>query len=365
MHIFYISLVLVLVAILIYKNREYKHLKFIYERTSLINDTMMNISEELSSFKDIDSLYKQLLEETIKIIVGAEVGSILVYNKEKDLMEYRAVCGFDMELLQNIKLKKEELFLYESTELRRPDIIKDPGKFDSLNIDHEKYSLLKDSQALEIKSTLSAPIYVNGEFFGIINIDNSSDVNAFSKKDIRLITYICRQLEGAIKNVFLVNELVEALRIDKLTGICNRRHLEEILERIISSSRLTELCVVMIDLDDFKYINDNYGHKVGDEVLKYFSDVLKSNMGEYDIASRYAGDEFVIVVNDSYENTKRMMDNIRDYLAKHPYKGIKSEFSSGICRVEKGMDMDKILTIADDRMYDEKRHRKGLNICSC
>lgn len=365
LHIFYLSCIAVLISFILYRNREFKQLKFMYDRISVINETMINISEELNRFQDIDQLYRQLLEETISIIDGAEVGSILIYNNEKDIMEYRAAYGFRLEDLQSVQLKKNELFLYEITKLKYPGIIKKPAVFDSLNIDKEKYSILDSTKALDIKSTLSSPLYVDGNFYGLINIDNKSDENAFTKKDIRLITYICKQLEIAIKNASLVNELVDALRIDKLTGIINRRYLEEILESRILKEWGQLFSFIMIDLDDFKCVNDAYGHRMGDEILRYFATILRKNIGKDDIAARFAGDEFVLLLNSPKDEAEAIIDNIRNDLLSCPYKGIRVEFSAGICECAEDMDMDRLLTIADDNMYANKRQRKELQGYNC
>jgi GAF domain-containing protein len=252
---------------------------------------MIKVSEELRNFKSLDELYNQLLDDTIKLIKGAENGSILIYDREKDYLEYKAAVGYNMDNLKKVTFKKEELFIYRTTKLMAPDIVKNPRAFDSKYIDKENYKNLKNNKALEMKVCLSAPLYINGRFFGLINVDNCTDENAFDRNDIRLIQYICRQLEVAITNARLMNKIIEALRVDKLTGIYNKRYFDEIIEREIFKAMASNepFNLVMIDMDNFKNINDTYGHKMGDEILTYFAKILKKNISSLDTVARYAG----------------------------------------------------------------------------
>lgn len=358
-----IIIILFIISIIFYK--KYAHVKFLYDSTNDINNTMMKVSEELRNFKDLDDLYMQLLSDTIKLINAAESGSILIYNKNTDLLEYKAAVGYDMENLKKVTFKKEEIFLYRTKKLMAPDIIRNPRLFDKKYIDRENYNNLQNNRALEMKVCLSAPLYVNGKFHGIVNIDNSTDENAFDKNDVRFIQYICRQLEVAITNAKLMSKYIEALRIDKLTGIFNRRYFEEIIEKEIEKAEesIESQYLVMIDMDNFKGINDTYGHRTGDEILTYFAGVLKKGIGPKDIVARYAGDEFVMVIHGgSMDDAEQRINNIREYLNNNKLKNIAIEFSAGICRFEKGMSYDKVITGADDNMYAQKREKSN---CRC
>jgi diguanylate cyclase (GGDEF)-like protein len=342
--------------------KKYISIKFVLNRTNEINERMINISEELSQFNDINKLYEQLLNETINLIEGAECGSVLIYNKENDFMDYKACVGYDLTALSNVHLKKEELYLYEKSKLRGADIIINPLMLDQIILAKHNLEEMMNTNALEIKTSLSSPLYINGEFYGLINVDNRRNIDAFNKKDIKLITYITRQLEIAIKNTTLMNELVDALKIDKLTNIYNRRYFEQIMEKMFQSntSKVNKFSLAMIDLDKFKLINDTYGHKVGDEILIYFARILTNNLGNKDMAVRYAGDEFVLFLNNiDKKSAQVVIARIREAILDYPYEEIQIEFSAGICEYEENMNLDRVLTNADDEMYKEKRNRKN------
>lgn len=362
MEYFLTGIILILIVIIYQEHKKHLTTKFLLTRTNEINERMINISEELSKFNDINTLYEQLLNETINLIEGAECGSILIFNRAQNCMDYKACVGYDAEALKKVHLKKEELFLYETTKLKAPDIIVNPLLYDKNKLERHTFEDLVNTKALEIKTSLSAPLYINGEFYGMINVDSKTNVDAFSKKDLKLITYISRELEIAIKNVLLMNELVEALKIDKLTNIFNRRYFEEVMDKIltINKNACGKFTVVMIDMDNFKLINDTYGHKMGDEILKYFAEILNKNIREGDMAVRYAGDEFILFLNNvDKDGAEMVMDRIRESLYKFPHEAIKIEFSAGICEYNKEMDLDKLITNADIQMYREKRDKKS------
>jgi transcriptional regulator with GAF, ATPase, and Fis domain len=179
-----------LTILYICKSRQHTQLKFLYDRKSAVNNILISVSEELNNFHDINILYNQLLESTLDLIEGAEAGSILIYNPDGDYMEFKAAVGYNLEELKELHLKKEELFLYNTNGLKYPDIIKNPLAFDRKNLRENNFEKLVSSNSLNIKCTMCAPLYVNGGFYGLINVDNRNSENAFKRNDINLIKYI-------------------------------------------------------------------------------------------------------------------------------------------------------------------------------
>ncbi|WP_027308156.1 sensor domain-containing diguanylate cyclase [Caloramator sp. ALD01] len=358
---FFAVLILLLSFVLLILHNQYIKLRQKYEREVDLNNLLIEISKELMAYKDVNKLFKKILVDTLKIVEEGDAGSILVYNKQKDCMEYVAAIGYDIDELKKVNFNKDELYLYKLNRLNAADIIKNPRYFDSEFIDNEKYRMLLEMNALEIKSTLSAPIYIDGEFYGVINIDNLNKVDAFTNKDIELIEFLVKQLEASIKNAILLEELKYALRRDKLTDVYNRRCFEEILEKEIKRAARygNSFSIVLIDLDDFKPINDTYGHKMGDRALKYFADILKKNLRDTDVVARLGGDEFVLLLHGADENkSEGKIGFIKNYLRENPFKEIVIDFSYGICEYRDGMDMDTLMTKADDKMYEQKRIKK-------
>jgi diguanylate cyclase (GGDEF)-like protein len=120
------------------------------------------------------------------------------------------------------------------------------------------------------------------------------------------------------------NQLRSELSNDHLTGLASRRHLEEVLEgrweAFVASQK--HFAVIMIDIDEFKGVNDRYGHDVGDEVLKGVSEAISGSVCDHDTASRQGGDEFVVVANHStLADAERIGERIRTRVHTSPITG--------------------------------------------
>ncbi|WP_331722127.1 sensor domain-containing diguanylate cyclase [Alkalithermobacter thermoalcaliphilus] len=285
----------------------------------------------------------------IDLIDDASKGSILIYNPKENYMEFKACIGFDFEKLKNVKLKVEELFLYKENKLKEASIIRNPEKYDRLNISSEKYTSLKKIRALDIKSTISVPLYIDSTFFGIVNIDSCVSYSSFSDEDLKLTVYIKNELEMAMKNIIYLNKLKEYANFDSLTGVMNKRFFCENFKCIDKKIVYT---LVYIDLNNFKYINDTYGHFKGDEVLKKFCYVVNKNIRNSDLFARVGGDEFVLLFkNMNKENAKAKINSIKLQLENIV------DFSFGLkeFKYDNEISLDELLKEVDIKMYTQKK----------
>lgn len=151
---------------------------------------------------------------------------------------------------------------------------------------------------------------------------------------------------------------------DELTGLLNRRGFEDFLHRTLSAAkRYKEYGVIAyIDLDDFKPINDRYGHAVGDQVLCEVANVLLENVRASDVVARVGGDEFVVMlVRCAFEDGKRHMESlskaIQNVRLPHSSAEIRVGASIGIEPYGPDSDGRTLLAHADAAMYRRKRHR--------
>ena len=173
------------------------------------------------------------------------------------------------------------------------------------------------------------------------------------------------------ENRRLLKELHKEATTDQLTGLLNRRALLEVLKRevarVVRSDKDT-LCLCFLDLDNFKKINDTYGHIEGDKVLKKVAEILKKSLRLYDIVGRWGGDEFVLgIVNCEYYNNPQMCKRCPVYtrIAQEIRKlgkeyNIPLDASCGGVKIPKETtSLDEALKIADKRLYDVKKSGKG------
>lgn len=164
-------------------------------------------------------------------------------------------------------------------------------------------------------------------------------------------------------NTFDLSKCVEIFYLDGLTGVFSRKFFEDEKSWILCSS--CEFCVALLDADNFKRINDVYGHQKGDEVLRVFGRILRENLRSSDIIIRYGGEEFLIIflpVVDVKE-ARMVVERIKEKVTSHPVlKEVGFTFSAGIAR---GKNFDRIVEVADRMLYRSKALGKNkITVCN-
>lgn len=178
-------------------------------------------------------------------------------------------------------------------------------------------------------------------------------VSPFLDKDGEVIDYT------AIYNDINDKKRIEEISIkDHLTGLFNRRHFDKIYEKELNNHRKDrDLSLAVIDIDYFKKINDNFGHKTGDEVLIEFSNLLQRNIRNTDICARYGGEEFVVLLPyTSLENAKIATEKIRRSIETHDFNSVeKVTCSIGLAHKEDNDTTTTLYEKADANLYKAKR----------
>jgi diguanylate cyclase (GGDEF)-like protein/PAS domain S-box-containing protein len=176
-----------------------------------------------------------------------------------------------------------------------------------------------------------------------------------SDHEILEVIIACRDIS---REKEIENKLVYLSFHDQLTGLYNRRYFENELERLNNSRRLP-IAVVVGDLDNLKKINDNYGHKKGDQYIKKAAQMIKNNFREDDITARIGGDEFAVLLPETDYETASKISSRLESSCKESEIDDNFHISTG-CAVKNTMDEDleDIFIRADQRMYQEKKANK-------
>lgn len=157
----------------------------------------------------------------------------------------------------------------------------------------------------------------------------------------------------------------ESAYIDQLCGVYNRRYYNDYIRAFCNAkNKSSAITGALIDMDNFKPINDNFGHDVGDEALMKFSSILRKNMSEIGFVVRFGGDEFVLVTNRSEGEIEKAVSDILNELDEENASGenrYKLEFSYGISSITADSSSDDFLKTMDSRMYEMKNKRKLTN----
>lgn len=164
-----------------------------------------------------------------------------------------------------------------------------------------------------------------------------------------------------IRYVILSEEKLKVMaHIDKLTGSYNRHYMLERLKNFCKCSENGYLA--MADIDDFKKVNDNYGHNAGDEVLRQISEIMRESCKDCDI-SRWGGEEFLILSADDYDNGRDLLNSLCKKISDNPVcfedKQIRVTVTFGLAKFSKDCSLDKWIKKADDNLYEGKRSGKN------
>jgi diguanylate cyclase (GGDEF)-like protein len=163
----------------------------------------------------------------------------------------------------------------------------------------------------------------------------------------------------------LINKLNLSAHTDFLTGLWNRRYfyLQLTEAELKAAKRNSSLCIAMIDADNFKAVNDIYGHMIGDGLLIDLATILKKNTRSSDVVTRWGGDEFAIIFSEtSLEDTTAIIERIRykvEHRLQNPY-GLT--ISAGIVSLEPEQDSKNLLIKADQALYMAKAHKNSVII---
>ena len=187
------------------------------------------------------------------------------------------------------------------------------------------------------------------------------------KEELQTIKNDAEAAQNEIKR--LKKELeksTELIRVDSLTGVLNRKGMNEALEKAEAIMRRTQksFCVSLIDIDNFKKLNDSLGHHAGDKALIHLAETVKSSLRPQDTLARYGGEEFVVILSDTeIENAVNVMSRVQRELAKntfiHEEHKLTITFSCGVAQVKEGMNAQEALIKADQAMYTAKQTGKN------
>ncbi len=219
-----------------------------------------------------------------------------------------------------------------------------------------------------IKALACVPLVFEDRVIGILYVDDFT-LREYSDTEQNALTILANFAATAIDRVKLHHVTEQLARTDALTGLANLRHFEEQLahETLRAGRYRRTLSLLMIDLDDFKHINDSYGHPVGNALLRQAGRTLRSQVREIDLAARYGGEEFAVLLPETDgPHALHVAERIRKALGKiDPVElgiGAKERISVSIgvaCFPEDSRDRNELVRLADQALYTAKA--KGKN----
>lgn len=308
--------------------------------TSLnIDDTLSLFTRKISELLPMDTCVVYLLNET---------GSVAIAKHAE---------GVNSEALKNRKLRVGQGTTGASLETLESISTAGPAE------DFASYEL---EFVNSYKAMASVPLVAHEKLLGAVSI-YSCELESYEEEHMRLIETVAKIASDAIWTALTHAETEVRALTDPMTGLPNARSLQARFESEISRARRTgnRFQILMIDLDGFKTVNDTFGHKAGDLLLKELSDLMKAELREYDFLARYAGDEFVAIIPESdTEAAIELSQRIERSVGRFRLDVGDGRFASvgvsigNAAYPNNGETLDQIVIAADKAMYAVKERRK-------
>lgn len=314
----------------------------------------------LLSTLDIQGLLGQILDAATSAVSSAEKGMVHLVARDTGQLEMRAAIGYSDPRIQKIPYPNSG-YVARAMRSREPILIRDAQQDPSL-----RYSS-QISEIRAIQSVIVAPlIHPNGEILGALSIESPRPM-AFNEDDLRLLTSFAVTATTAIYNAQLHAEVQKLAITDTLTGLYNRHGFEELGRREIERLRRFghPLSIIMVDVDEFKQINDTFGHKVGDWVIQTVAKRLVSSLREVDIVGRFGGDEFTILLPETDLFTainvaERLLTLVSQAPIVFEQASLKLTVSVGVVKAtSEFFSLESLLERADRAMYQAKQGGKN------
>ncbi len=320
--------------------------------------TLLEIGQSLITITDLDQLLKKIIDVIAKEIQAERALIILKHPITGEMRIANSTANVDTSTLEDAMLFSRTIVtdvVNKGKSIFSRDVVKDGALSKSDSV-----------MNLKIRSLMCVPLIAkqNGDIIGTVYVDNRSVGNIFSKEDLTLLESFANLAGMAIENA----HLYELAIIDELTKCYVRRFFEQRIREEFSRAERqgSTLSVLMIDIDQFKLVNDRYGHATGDTVLKEIVAAIKRNLRTYDLVARLGGDEFAIILPEvGFQDAFRVAEKIRNTAAEIVFPGIPYPVtvSVGIAcfPLHHVSNVESLMKKADVALYKAKQ--SGRNNC--
>ncbi|MCC6503330.1 MAG: sensor domain-containing diguanylate cyclase [Deltaproteobacteria bacterium] len=327
-------------------------------------ETFTEIGKALTSSRDLKDILHVVMEE-IHELLQPKNWSLLLLDEGTDELRFELAVGEGSEKLKDLRLKVGEgvagWVAMEMKPLLVPDVNKDP-----------RFCRKADEVSrFTTQSIICVPLVTRGRCLGVIELINKvEDAGGFSEDDLLVLTTLADFTAIAIENAIFLNKVRELTVTDDLTKLYNSRFLQGRLDYEFERARRFnyDLSIIFFDLDYFKEVNDVHGHQAGSRLLREVAVLTSSMLRTIDMACRYGGDEFVILMpNTPKKNAALVAEKLRAAISETAFlagEGINLRLTAsfGVASFpEDASNKDELIHQADNAMYRVKnRTRNGV-----
>lgn len=334
-----------------------------YDNKSIEIDRIARVFETAHRGSAPQQLQKTLMNiiETALDLSDSDRSGILVEGDHPDNESLNFFIGQDIlqEKMEYALSRIYQNHIITLDKLKKPIIVN--------NLDMDDNFSENVLQKEKINSFVILPLISNDDLVGRFMIC-SDKINIFSATKLRFLYLLANQAATAILNAKLYADLEQIAFTDSLTQVNNRKYLLQRLEEEMRRARRLSnpMAIIMIDIDNFKMINDTMGHKAGDKVLREVACLLRKNLREIDLIGRYGGEEFVIILPDTSEELAMAIGE-RTRLSVEAYSSRSFRDMNLYLTISGGLamfplhasDPEALIDVADQALYSAKRQGRN------
>ncbi|HZW04863.1 MAG TPA: diguanylate cyclase [Anaerolineaceae bacterium] len=308
---------------------------------------------------NLDELLATILDSAQRALPAAEKGWLHLIVPQTGRLHVRS-ASFRDRRIRRVHFPHSNDFPARAIRERQPLLVEDMLAGDT---PHAESSLL-DLPA--IRSLIVVPLILGEQVLGSLSLGSTAP-GAFSSENLHLLTSFAATTTAAIHNAMLHSEVQQLATTDPLTGVYNRRAFEDLGQREIERFERFghPLAAIMLDIDDFKQINDQHGHAAGDTVLQTLARVCRRNLRKVDIFCRYGGDEFAVLLPETtLSQANEVANRIRQEVAAQDFPtadgGLNVTVSMGVVSAsETAYTLQELMERADSALYAAKQQGKN------
>src|SRR5208282_973212 len=249
------------------------------------------LGKALTSSLQLDQVLRTIMEK-INEVLRPDTWSLLLMDQEKNELFFQIATGVGAEALRDVRIKLGQGIAGWVAQCGEVIVVPDTSK------DSRFFAKVDAKTKMETRSILAVPVRFRDQCLGVIELINCIGEEGFSTRDLALLEALADYAAIAIENARHVHRIHELTIKDDCTSLYNARHLHFMLDtEIYRSHRYAfEFSLIFIDLDHFKSVNDTHGHLAGSKLLSEIGEAVKEKCRMIDMAFRYGGDEFVILL---------------------------------------------------------------------
>jgi diguanylate cyclase (GGDEF)-like protein len=318
-------------------------------------DALKKLSLNLTSSLDLQTVLDAVVTEAMRLVKNARSAHIFLYENGK--LEFGAALNDDGVRNTPLAMPRLHGLTYTVARTGQQIIIEEM----------QRHPLYANTPPEWLGSIIGMPLKFNDTIVGVMNLSRSTH-GGFSSSELRLLGLLADQAAVAISNASLHQTVSRQAYSDIVTGLPNRRALDERLDEEVIGARRSgnTFAVIMLDVDGFKAVNDTYGHAVGDQVLRSMFNYLATGLRSTDFLARYGGDELTLILSQSDPPSamvvvQKILEKVAEYSFDVPGgQKIHLGLSCGIAMFPVHANTAaNLLRAADEALYRAKKQQPG------